>query len=296
MVIGTDYHALSGELSRRIGVPVFSFDTNGIDYYDQGVSQAFFELARHFVKPVSPVDPSGVNIIGATPLDLGNNGQIDILKRLLTEAGYRIVSCWSMGSTIGQISRSAEAGLNIVVSYSGLKTARYLEKILGMPYIVGLPVGVSQLKTFFGEIAEWSGFSGNYKNPVPDENSGCGISRALIVGEQVMSNSIRTCLIEDFQVEEVTVVSYFRMDPELTEKGDLRLFSEEDLSDLTTQNSFDLVIADPLYRELLPVSFTGKFAEFPHTALSGRLYWDEDVRYIGMDGYRFFQSLIFHSD
>ena len=94
MVVGTDYQALAHLLSQRTDLPVLTFNTNGMGNYDVGASLAFLELARRFVKPASAGVEGTVNIIGATPLDLGKNRQVKRLISLLADAGCRVVLYW----------------------------------------------------------------------------------------------------------------------------------------------------------------------------------------------------------
>ncbi len=283
-VIGTDYRAFAYIISQRTGLPVLSFDTTGMKYYDSGASMALLELAREFVKPASPSAEPTVNIIGATPLDLGNDHPVRKLTAMLNKASCRVVSCWAMGSTLEDIARSAEARLNLVVSVSGLQAARYMEREYGIPYLVGLPAGHKPSHRLTNAV-RWSlGLTTEPETTEHMEQQAKTIGQALIIGEQVMANALRDCLRMDFGVASVTVASFFMTDETLIEKGDARLDSEDALSALTRQNDYDLVLADPLYRDLIATSGKTRFAPFPHVAVSSRLNWDGDFDYLGERG------------
>lgn len=291
MVIGTDYEALARILSRKMKLPVLTFDTKGMNYYDTGISIALLEIARRFVKPASSRIESGINIIGATPLDIGNDRHIKKLAALLTNVGCRVVSCWAMGSTLDGIAQSAGARLNIVVSHAGLEAARYMEREHGIPYFAGVPIGCEPTGEFIGKICSLLDL-GCKSGPVPhaEENLSGGNSRtALVLGEQLMSNAIRHCLRADMGITKVDVASFFGMEKDLMEKDDNCLAEEDDLTDLISKHQYDVVIGDPLYSDLTAISEKSRFIAFPHFAVSSRVHWDSDIDYIGEEGASYFE-------
>ena len=81
------------------------------------------------------------NILGLTPLDFSVNGSAESIRIFMENAGYEGVSSGAMGSCLEDVERSAEASVNLVVSYSGLEAARVLKKRFGTPYVVGVPIG-----------------------------------------------------------------------------------------------------------------------------------------------------------
>ena len=285
MAIGTDYRALAHIISQKTSLPVLAFDVNGTHYYDSGASLTFLELARQFVKPASSSIKTGVNIIGATPLDLGNTHQIKKLVSLLDSAGCRVVSCWAMGSTLDDIAQSAEARLNIVTAWAGLEAARYMECEHGIPYLVGLPLGRGPSRCFVENIQSLLDLGG--KPPISKNADGpvAGDQKALVIGEQVMSNAVRDCLRMDMGIANVTVASFLNMDRILMEKADMYLNDEDALSALVNEHQYHLIIGDPLYRALVTPLGDECFVPFPHTALSSRLYWDSNCDYIGEAGF-----------
>ncbi|MGD9116553.1 MAG: nitrogenase component 1 [Dehalococcoidia bacterium] len=295
MVIGTDYPALARILHKRTGLPVLPFDSNGIGYYDSGASLAFLELARRFVKPAAGSVSNGVNIMGATPLDFGSREQIECLIRLLTGAGCQLVSCWTMGSTLDDITQAAKARLNIVVSRSGLEAARYLEKEYAIPYLASLPVGDGPTHSFINAVRAQLGRNGRSTAPQKPVQPLSGIRKALVIGEQVASNAIRDCLRLDMRIPDVTVASFFGMDQTLLEEGDRVLGEEAELTSLATEQPYDIIIGDPLYHDLIAPYREGRYVALPHIAVSSRLYWDDDFDYIGEAGLNLLQQGILNS-
>jgi len=290
MVIGTDYQALAHILSQRTGLPVLIFDTNGMHYYDRGASLAFSELARRFVKPASISIENGVNIIGATPLDLGSGKQVERLISLLSDAGCRIVSCWAMGSTLDDIAQSARARLNIVVSRTGLEAARYLEREQGTPYMVGIPIGRAPSQRFINTVRSSLGLVSQLPIPSDTIEPLAIVQDALVIGEQVMSNAIRDCLCLDMGIIDVTVASFFELDQTLLGEIDRYLDGEDDLTAMVKEHQYDVIIGDPLYRDLVVPFWEGRYIAFPHVALSSRIYWDSDFDYIDEAGLTLFRE------
>ncbi|TAK27700.1 MAG: hypothetical protein EPO21_23500 [Chloroflexota bacterium] len=276
MVIGTDYRALARIITARTGLPALTFDTNGMRYYDTGASMAFLALARDFVSAAPAGVAPTMNIIGATPLDLGGNGAARELIALLAETSGRAVSCWAMGATFDDIARASRARLNLVVSVSGLAAARHLEATYGMPYLVGLPIGNRPTLRLLNAIRSSLELAPEPEMSPAAPERWAAIGKALVIGEQVMSNALRDCLRLDLGVADVTVASFFHLDETLREADDRHLDGEDDLLALTQQRQYDLVIGDPLYRELVTIAPAGRFVPFPHLAVSSRLYWDDD--------------------
>jgi nitrogenase molybdenum-iron protein alpha/beta subunit len=293
MVIGTDYKAIATLLAKKINMPVLSFDTNGIDYYDKGASVAFLELAHKFVRPEVAAKGLSVNIIGATPLDIGKNEQAERLISLIENAGLVVQSCWSMGSTLDDIAGAAQANANIVVSWSGLKVARYMQTKFGIPYLVGLPVGARAGRQLINNLLNLVGLENKAETADIADFAVLNIdSNVLVIGEQVKSNSIRDCLRMDIGIINVDVVSFFSMEEELTEGEDMHIGSEEDLGDLINDGKYDIVIGDPLYKDLALASNKSNFIDFPHAAVSSRLHREKEPDYIGSAGSEFLRKVM----
>ncbi len=285
MVIGEDYQALACLLEKRTGLPVMAFDTNGINYYDSGASMAFLEIARRFVKPTWGTTEPLVNIIGATVLDLGQGGNVRKMSSLLKRAGFERVLCWGMDAGMEEIAGSARAVLNVVAAYSGLAAARFMESEYGIPYLVGIPIGSAPAAEFIRSAAAVLGKKKVAENDIFVKKT-CDAGSVLVIGEQVMSNSIRECLRMDMGVERVDVASFFKLNSGIREKGDVQLEQEADLLVLSKEGNYDLVVGDPLYRNLLNMKKGSRYVDFPHIALSSRLYWDRPINFVGEAGYK----------
>ena len=51
MIIGSDFTGIATEIENMTNIPSLGFDTTGLNYYDIGVSKAYLQLAKRFVKP-----------------------------------------------------------------------------------------------------------------------------------------------------------------------------------------------------------------------------------------------------
>jgi nitrogenase molybdenum-cofactor synthesis protein NifE len=279
MFTGTDYNALASEIENRTGLPAFAVDTEGFKWYDEGASKALIQLAKIFIRPYSGDNKSHtvkkgkerLNIIGALAIEGIKTYGPDGLVEYLQDKGFEILSVLSDGSSIDEIAKAAEADRNMVVSVSGIRTAKYLESCFGISYSCGIPIG--------------RGFG---KTPVSKNN----IRNVLITGDQIISNSIRDCLISDFGITNVTVSSFFTMSSKLMQPGDCKLNGEDDLEHLLEKNRFDVFIGDPAF-----IRFTERYPQIqhiliPHIPVSGYNPLISKPSLIGENGFRFFKDTL----
>ena len=279
MIIGSDFTGIAKEIEAMTQVPSLGFDTTGLHYYDAGVSQAYLKVAKRFVKACDTKEAKTVNILGATPLDFSINENITDLMTMLEKHGYKVNASWSMHTNFAAIKQTTKAEMNIVVSVAGLELARYLEKHYQMPYIVGVPVGesgerrlVEALKLGQTNDAEVTGETVSNRE---------GQKRVLIVGEQILSNSIRAYLNDEYQMDHVDVATFFKLDKKLAQKGDIALESELQFIKLLKLDEYDIIIGDPLFKQLLPSYSKAEFIELPHVAVSSKIYWNNSPRIMG---------------
>lgn len=289
-VMGTDLEALACILEKRSGLPVLSFNTTGMNYYDRGASEAYLQIARRFVEPCLKKQPM-VNVLGATPLDMGQAGSVEGIVAILRECGFQKVLVWGHNAGLPEIKGAGNAVLNVVVAYSGLQAARFLEKDYSIPYITGIPVGHSFTREFKHQAilhSRWqvSNEMKSFAKLAPQ------IKRALIIGEQIRANSLRACLRLDMGIEHVDIASFFAMDNELREKKDYFLEEEGDLAILSQVGNYDLVIGDPLYKDLLDGKSNRIYGALPHSAVSSHLYWHDEVDYIGQGAVKMLSRII----
>ena len=197
-VIGTDYQALKRMCEKKTDLPVLAVNTDGMELYDGGERKAYLELFKVFAREKLPVETGRVGILGMTPQDVSDLKAADKLREKFKSQGHQAV-CYGMGDGLDEVKKASSVEKNIVVSPAALECARYLEKTFGTPYEVGYPL-VEEL--------------------VPDmEYAG---KKILIVQQQVMAGSIRAELRKRGGDGKITVASWFSMEKDLLEEGDVR--------------------------------------------------------------------------
>ena len=265
-IIGADMPGIAQEAERTLGIPALGFSTTGLRYYNVGIREAMLALTKRFTR--DPSGPArGVNLLGLTPLDYSDNcnGQ-DVIAQVQA-GGFPVVCSYMMGLTLDDIRRAAEAQVNLVLSQSGLGLARYMKKRWGIPYVAGAFVG-SDPSAVLSLLHQTCRDGADRFLHAPAS----GQSHTLIVGDQVIANSIRCRLIEQFGLPAATVATFFDLDSELAQEGDVHLHSEEELCQLQDGPQYCTVIADPLVGNL-PEMEGKAFFPLPHVAISSKLYW-----------------------
>ena len=244
-VIGTDYQALKRMCEKKTYLPVLAVNTDGMELYDGGERKAYLELFKVFAREKLPVETGRVGILGMTPQDVSDLKAADKLREKFKSQGHQAV-CYGMGDGLDEVKKASSVEKNIVVSPAALECARYLEKTFGTPYEVGYPL-VEEL--------------------VPDmEYAG---KKILIVQQQVMAGSIRAELRKRGGDGKITVASWFSMEKDLLEEGDVSLKDEEDYMELVEKGRYDVIFADPCMRRMTK-DFSGVFVDAVHFAVSGK--------------------------
>ena len=221
-------------------------------------------IARRFVeRKATKTEERSVNILGLTPLDFSVNGSDRSIVRFLEEAGYRVISSWAMGSTLGEMAQSGSAHVNLVVSAAGLGAAKALQEQFGTPYVVGVPIGpfAQQLRDALQAAAE----TGENQFPASQLPDG----EIVVIGEGVTSLSLASAM-ELETGKSVRVICPTECDSALLRDKDKLLQYEEEIA--AELASAGLVIADPSFRPICPQDV--RFAELPTEAFSGRIYRD----------------------
>ena len=244
-VIGTDYRALRRMCEKKTELPILAIDTDGMELYDAGERKAYLELFGTFAGEKFPTESGRIGILGMTPQDVSDPGTADKIREKFHAQGLEAV-CYGMGSGLTQVKKASSAEKNIVVSPAALECAKYLEKTFGTPYEVGYPLA---------------------EELVPDmDYSG---KKALIVQQQVIANSMRDVIRQRGGKTEITVASWFSMEKELLEEGDVALRDEEDYISLVENGEYDVIFADPCMKRMTP-GFQGEFVDAVHFAVSGK--------------------------
>lgn len=244
--------------------------------------------------------PRTVNLLGATPLDLVRQRNIDIVEEMLASAGWEVLSCWCMDSSLERLAYAPEAACNVVMSASGVPLAKWMERTWGIPYIWGSFVGARAFDDFVrrleatalgetdGKPAVFGEVGANVEAGDPSgtaRSRRLGGTRALVVGDQVVAEGCRHALRVDYGFESVQVVSFFDIDDAHADAEDRGNVTERELLDLLCNRRFDVVVGDGLLAQSLPDDSDATFIEMPYPALSSRISWDKPIDLFGFHAF-----------
>lgn len=271
MIMGTDFKGVARLIEQRTGIPTFGFATNGMHSYDKGAGAALAAIAERFCDsdvvraPLSEDSQPVVGLLGVTPLDFSVTGNVEALKKIFADNGFRVGCCWAMGSPWQELMDAGKSHVNVVVSSCGAPLAETLKRKYGTPYVTGLPVGRAVTRELFDRVRSAA------KGEIPqvtctasDESGG----EVFVIGESVQSNAIAAALERDYAMRGVRVISPLEFPDECGIFAELK--------------GARIVIADPLYKPALPR--VCQLVALPHEAYSGRIYRDSIPIIVG-DGF-----------
>ena len=312
---GTDFPALVKRLQKETGIPSFYVPANGMHDYTMGAGRAYECVARYLVMPAEEHCRSGVNLLGLTPLDYAAAGSASQIRSIFEAAGFEVISSWAMADTapggaaeasgavggmqetdlLSGIRRAGEAGVNVVVSSTGLRAAKVLYERFGTPYVIGTPTGL-----FTGALTDaaraaarrpdaWEASQAAVYRQIPQEEamgSSCTDERCAgpvtLVGEPVIMGSLAAAVRMETG-RETQVICPTEVTADLLRTGgvdrpdacpgDRAVHGEEETQAALRDAS--CIIADPFYRMIAPAE--AAFYPLPTLSMSGRSHLKETV-------------------
>ncbi len=287
-VIASDHKGVANIIRRGKNVPVFTISTTGIETYEKGASNAYLELAKNFIREVPKT--GGINIIGASPMDLWDHRQIEAIKESLEKRGLTINGIWGYDDKIESVKNTLASDVNLVVSWSGLKLARHLKNKYKMPFVTGVPIGTTESDRIARALKE--AVSGNSEeiesSPKTENAQNTGPAKygktILIIGDQIWTNSLRNCLAAEYGATKISTATFFSLDAKLKTENDYLIESERHIKQLIKDLNPDTVIGDPLCEGFISKTEkedSPRFIGVPHPAVSSRMHWNHDVIYAG---------------
>jgi nitrogenase molybdenum-iron protein alpha/beta subunit len=274
-IVGADMEGIAQELENELDIPVFGFSSTGLRYYNRGISDTMIKLTKRYARDGQKVTKS-VNVLGLNALDFSDNSNADDIKELLKDGGLKVICSFMMGCTIPDIVNSPRAEVNVVVSQSGMDLAEYMERTWGIPYVAFTPIGSRANKMIFEVIEEASREGESRVIRSADLYDG----EILIVGEQLIANSIREVLTRHYGIKGVAVGCLFGKDQRLATEFDIDFKSEIQISNKMKENKYAIVIGDPLLKALVDKS-KAKLFTLQHVAVSSKLYWHQYPTFVG---------------
>lgn len=269
MMTGVDFDAIAEEIEERSGIRTFGLHTNGTRSYIEGAAESFEAIAREYVSDCAKADGIGVNVLGLTPLDYGVNGTPESIREWLETFGMKQISSFAMGSALNDIKRAGSARVNLVVSISGWQAARYMWEQFRIPYVCGVPIGLKfsrQLAAALERAAEEGKPIGAFDRSAVG-NEKCDV----VIGEGIFAASLANAIAcEQGKAAKVIAPLMSENCDNILADGDLCIYAEEDIKSALSEISPENVIADPLYKYIVPDG--SRQIPLPHFAFSGRCY------------------------
>jgi len=293
-MVGTDLAAVAKLVEKETGIPCFTLATNSMHFYVLGVSLALGWLAeracaKERLASAREEKAKGrrVNLLGVTPLDFAMNGSEKSMEAWLEREGFTFGACWARGASLDELLASGRADVNLVVSGSGLLAARIMEAELGIPYVVGTPLGTA-VQTLLAEDLRLSladnrsRMWGRILTPVPQPrvqplagilarghravNPSPQKGAWLAIGDSVYMQALAAA-VEARTGHGVEVICPVETDGQILLPSTVLATDEAELEPYLAEA--ELIIADPMYRPICPPA--AKFVSLPHVGFSGRL-------------------------
>lgn len=256
-IIATDFRALCRMVEKETGLPAIAVRTDGTRLYDRGASAAYDALVQKFAAPRPPdAMRTGLGVLGLTPLDFSRKERAS-LHALLGREDTPI----RFFDRLDDFREAARLKELLVVSPTGLKTARRLQRQWGIPIRAELPPAF--IHEAFSTVL--SRLAALLRDRQPRE--------VLIVHQQILANGLRRAICQHFPAlpaGAVTVGSFFALDRALQREGDLHFRGEQDFHAYLQAHPDTIVIGDALLARAVPEPFGGTLLDLPHFALSGR--------------------------
>lgn len=256
-IIATDFRAVCRMVEKETRLPAIAVRTDGTRLYDRGASAAYDALVQKFTAPIPPdAMRTGLGVLGLTPLDFSREERAS-LHALLGREDTPI----RFFDRLDDFREAARLKELLVVSPTGLKAARRLQRQWGIPIQTELP------PAFIHEAfsAVLSRLAALLQDGQPRE--------VLIVHQQILANGLRRAICQRFPAlpaAAVTVGSFFALDRALQREGDLHFRGEQDFRAYLQAHPDAIVIGDALLARAVPEPFGGTLLDLPHFALSGR--------------------------
>ena len=264
-MIGTDLEAIAYAVETETGIPSLAVKTNGMNSYIYGVSNAFLDIAKRFIKNdmTDKSDSLRINILGMTPLDFPKKESYLSLVKFIKDAGFILNACVGMETSLSDIEGLANANVNLIVSSGGKLLADYLFEEYNIPYVKGVPYGVG----FAEKIKEALIKASKTKENI-DATSDCREEgNVAVLGESVMSASLASALLLDKGIKANVLETVGDGDFDILKSFDMSCDDEKILEN--ELKKYDVIIGDPLFK---PICADKKFIELPHEAFSGRCF------------------------
>ena len=291
-IIGMDLESIVENIEETLDIPCVFINTNSFENYYSGISLTLKSLANKFMLENKKIK-STVNIIGYSPLTFGKIEKLEELFSLIKSLDLNILTVFSDNLSLEKIKNSTSAELNLVLSYEGLALAKYMEKEFSIPYVIinvvskyGIENTENILKRFFYKID--NSFEKLEKRDKLDDR------KVMIIASPFMAINIADSLRKDFSLANILALSLIKESRKFKKIEYLKFLNivntEEDLKEKIKEYKPDILISDPVYKNLINDGLT--FIPLLHYGYSTRLYLELDYEYCGKKAYDYFKQFI----
>ena len=291
-IIGMDLETIVENIEEALNIPCVFINTNSFENYYSGISLTLKSLANKFMLENKKIK-STVNIIGYSPLTFGKIEKLEELFSLIKSLDLNILTVFSDNLSLEKIKNSTSAELNLVLSYEGLALAKYMEKEFSIPYVIinvvskyGIENTENILKRFFYKID--NSFEKLEKRDKLDDR------KVMIIASPFMAINIAASLRKDFSLANILALSLIKESRKFKKIEYLKFLNivntEEDLKEKIKEYKPDILISDPVYKNLINDGLT--FIPLLHYGYSTRLYLELDYEYCGKKAYDYFKQFI----
>ena len=275
-MIGFDFHAVAAMIEAETGIPTIGIPSTGMNTYVHGASMAFAALAQKMVKkqdrPSVNPEKIKINVLGLTPLDFSIVGIDSEIINVLNNAGFELIANFGMANDssdlLNGVKNAALADVNLVVSSTGLETAKLLKEQYDIPYVIGTPVAGTFTKEHINALREAALNKQCINLPAKLKNN--QTPKLAIVGESVTSMSIAEALELKYNVG-TKVICATDLEDAILREGDVAARFEKEIQEELI--NMDIIIGDPMFKPICPKDV--RFISLPHEAFSGRTYRKE---------------------
>ena len=291
-IIGMDLESIVENIEETLDIPCVFINTNSFENYYSGISLTLKSLANKFMLENKKIK-STVNIIGYSPLTFGKIEKLEELFSLIKSLDLNILTVFSDNLSLEKIKNSTSAELNLVLSYEGLALAKYMEKEFSIPYVIinvvskyGIENTENILKRFFYKID--NSFEKLEKRDKLDDR------KVMIIASPFMAINIAASLRKDFSLANILALSLIKESRKFKKIEYLKFLNivntEEDLKEKIKEYKPDILISDPVYKNLINDGVT--FIPLLHYGYSTRLYLELEYEYCGKKAYEYFKKFI----
>lgn len=157
-VIGTDIKGVCNYMQQEVNAKLVALEEGGFkgDY-----SAGQREITKQVVKSLAMEtelenkEKSMFNILGSSMGSYRIESDIAEINRLMSEAfNYKLHTSLFTDTSIDDIKTMTKVNINLVISESGLETAKYMQEKFNIPYVYNRPYGYKGTLTWLEEISK----------------------------------------------------------------------------------------------------------------------------------------------